>query len=221
MRESILNIGSFKISMKRGLLVIPIILLFFILAVLVYAQEQVSDISGLNQSVKNITGSLNDRTENLLEKEVNIPDWFGVPARVLFGIEQGILWQNLIILLGVWIMIFIILVEAVSFVPFLKNKIISFFVALIITCLISITGAVNNLALFFWNFGEMFNFLKEWSILQIILTMIGFAVVIFAAIKFNKLIRNKYKLDKAEGLGMKAGAQMKIEADKFEKGSGI
>lgn len=203
--------------MKKSAVLCLLFVVFSLLAVsmLVYAQDvavnssnvgrdtlnqTVAEVSGsLKQGVANLTGNLNDRTDDLLDKEVVIPSWLEMPAKILFGIEQGVSWQKLIILLGVWIAMFILFYNMLSLFSLFRNITI-LLISFGFTIFLVWFGLVNILVDFF------VDYLIYLALLIVVLVVIGSAIRIILKKRIVSLANEKGKtfgavLNASEKLG--------------------
>lgn len=150
---------------------------------------------------------LNDATENVLERQVSIPGAIEVPAKVIFGIEQGMSWQQLIVLIGVWFMVFIIVFTAMDFMPFGDTGAIRFFISIVVTTLMSITHSFTYITTFF--LGVSGSILGEQSKFKVIVAVaIAVLLIVIASIISGALKRNE-TISKAQIQGIRTGTALK------------
>ena len=186
--------------MKKSFAPLTLILLLILATTLVLAQDPDTQ---PNTDAADLAGSLDDQTEDLLKREVDIPKILEIPAKVLFGIEDGITWQHLIIVLGVWIGFFIVILNIMDLLPFMNKGFVKFAGALVITAITSITGALNIIATFFFDVAGFFDWVGSWGPLQIIIAVLIAGIVIFLVQWVTKKIGNRNKIEKAELSGKK------------------
>jgi hypothetical protein len=174
-------------------------------------KQTAADVGGNLKNVGgNLTGGLRGAGEDLLEREVKIPGWLSVPARILFGIESGISWQKLIILLGVWFMMFIIIWDIVSLTPLFRGKIIPLLVSLIITIIISVSNGLSFLSTFLLGLTTIFHLLDDWPIVSTVISLIVILFLIFAAGWIMRGVKKSKIIGDAERRGLETGNDMKV-----------
>lgn len=172
--------------------------LFLSLIILASAEStNTSPLSTLNTSGTDIAKKINTGAEDVLLKEITLPSWLIIPAKVL-GIEEKITWQSLIITFAFWIGLFIIILSIMEIMPFLNQGVTKFFGALIITMLISVTGAVYQMSKFFFNVAGFFELANKYSTLKIIIAILIALVVVFIFSYASKILKRKTKIKTAE-----------------------
>jgi len=185
--------------MKKELTIL--ILLFLLIAPLTLAEDNIA--KQTTGKLSEIGKGINNNTENILEKEVPIPQILKAPSNFVFGIKEGASWQELIITLGIWIGFFILILNILGFMPFLNEDYIKVLASIIITTLVSITGALNKMAIFFFDVAGFFKWTASWRPLQIIVAVLMAAIVILTINWLSHMIRNKMQIEKAEEIGEK------------------
>ncbi|MDP2946715.1 MAG: hypothetical protein Q8N88_01240 [Nanoarchaeota archaeon] len=180
--------------MKRGIVILVLIFSFYF--VLGQGNSSPSDSSEIIKKFDNSTG-------DILSREVEIPAYIFMPIQLLLGIEKKISWQNFIIVLGIWFGFFILILSLMDIMPFLNKGILKFLGAIVITLLISITGAINEMANFFFNIAGFFKITERYVALKIFIAIIIalLCVVIFGYL--IKILKNKNKIKTAELTGQK------------------
>lgn len=205
---------------KRAIVGLVFGIILISLFVGVYAQDE--DNQGPNLSVdigkgvEDIKG-IKSKTEETLEQDIKVPEELQIPARVIFGIKGEIPLQHFIVLIAVWIMLFLIIMSILKVIPLFGEGGKSWALAVVITCLIAITGAIRSIAIFFFNIGNIFGFLEKWSVLKIVLALIVSAAIFYGASILIKIINKKLMLDRAESAGAKAGAGAKMLEETFKQ----
>lgn len=94
------------------------------------------------------TPNLQDATNTILVKQFNVPENLQIPARFFFSLAPGVdvSLQNFTVLIVLWIIIFLIVREALTFSSFFGSGWKPLLVAFIITCLISVSGGIRDAA---------------------------------------------------------------------------
>ena len=185
--------------MKRTLTVL--ILLFLLVIPLALAEDNLTDQA--KEQLSALRGGLDIKTENVLEKEVTLPSFLKAPLKLILGIEEEATWQQLIVVLGVFIGFFILILNIAGFLPFFKEGPIKILASLIITALVSITGALDIVATFFFDIAGLFKWTASWGPLQMIVAILIATIVIVAVNWLSQKIKTKMKLGKAEEVGEK------------------
>lgn len=156
---------------------------------------------------------VDNATEDVLLKSVSIPSVIQTPIKIIFGITEGISWQQLIVLLGVWIMVFIFVISGVEFIPFINKKILKIILAIAITCLISLSGVMNSIVTFFLDIAGFLKITQEYSVLKVIVAVVIAVLLILITTGIMKKIKKKMIIDYAEVKGRQAGTGIEIGAD--------
>ena len=197
--------------MKKGAVLCLLIAFLLLGSMLVYAQNASDDLAkdtltktaaeaggNLKNIGGNLTGGLNARTGDLLEREANLPflSWFQIEGKVT--------WSQLIVFLMLFLAIFIVLLDVLAFVPFLnKPFIIRPVGALIFTLIAAITGTIYSLSNFVLGFVNSFGLfsLGNLGILKIVIFIfLGVLILVFLH-WISKRIRKETKIERAAAVG--------------------
>ena len=201
----------------RGKILIVLILIFS--TFFFVSAEDAKNTSPIStQTGKEILGKVNNGTEDILQKEVILPSWLIIPAKIL-GIDKVVTWQNLIITLTILAGLFMVIFSTMEILPFLNQGITKFLGALVITALISITGAIYQISNFLLNIAGFFEWTNNYSMLRIILAIIITLIIIFIFNYASKKLKIKIKIKTAELKGKKINETFEdLEAvDKIDK----
>lgn len=200
--------------MKKSIIFASLILLLFLSTTLILAQEEVDETpeqdinisekaEEIREKAKEVAGSLDERTEDVLQREVKIPDEFKFLYLVLMGISRGakvISWEQLIVFIITAFIIFIFSLEILEFTAF-ETRWVKFIIAGGITLVSAIIGIIYKIVNLFYKFLDNFWYVMGGMIiLFILLFVLGF---------FIRKMKQSKKLSKAEELGIKAGAALK------------
>ncbi len=193
--------------MKKSLIItfllVPIFLLLFV------SFSSSIDLPG------NITTNNQINITNPLTAQVTLPGILVTPLRILFGLKDNMTIQQIIILLAIWAILFIIILDATSLLPFESNGIWRFIMAIVVTSLMSLTGSFDYVARFFLGVGGSFSFTKAWQPFKIIIAAI-LAIILFTLLKvLMKTIRDKSQLEDAERAGQEANAAISIQRQRL------
>lgn len=195
--------------MKKEIIALCL-LLVLILPIFVYAQEETQEentLENLKKAEKDIITK-----ENLLKKNVEIPDNLKILTKIIFGLKENdeIDFSTFIVLIAIWLGLFSIIASVLKFLPFLNEGLQRFLGAVIITCLVAVSGAIKQSAIFYLGFFNIFNFLSKYYILKFVLALvIAFIVVSGVNIILKKMHSSARKIE-AEVAGEKAGFGFKL-----------
>lgn len=210
--------------MKRSVVLCLLFLFVLLASVLVYAQDAGTSAgsdnaakdtltqtaadagSNLKQGVGNLTGGLAGKGEDLLEREVNLPE----PVKIILGSKESqvkISW--LIVLVCVFLLLFILVFNLSNLIPFLNKGILRFFVSLIISVLISLSGGTRIFTSVFLDFSDLLNF-SRWGVVTLIISVILIFFLILVIFWVANKIKRSSKILDAELKGAQAGAAIDL-----------
>lgn len=188
--------------MKR---VLTVLLLLIIIFPLVLSQETVPTITQDSEisQLSALKGGLNEKTENMLEREMVIPNTLQFPLKTIFGINTTvpITIERFAILLATWITFFIIIQGILKILPIINKGWQSIGGSLIITALIAMTGTINQIVIFYFELGddvEWISFLGPFQLIPALI--IGIILIVFGNIITHKIEKN-YLLERARNTG--------------------
>ena len=186
-------------KMKRAIISLFVVLLFINF---VYA----ADI--LNNS-KNATIDFKGKSNEVLEKEVKIPDNLQIVARVLFGLKEGdkVDFQTFVLLFATFFIILILLHEIIS-VMFRDWK--SWVFAIIVNLIIGISGGFREAIEFFFGIGNLFGFLEEYELLRFIIVLVLLFVLFYLLSKVFNKFKDKEELEESGQMGRDIGFMVSI-----------
>lgn len=152
--------------------------------------------------IKNVKG----KTEELLAKQVQIPEKLQIFARIIFGLksDEEIDLQHLIVLIAIWIMLLMFIEAILKFMPFFEEGAKTWITAAAITCLIAITGVTKTISTFFFNLGNIFGILEKWGPLRLAFAIIIAFAIFYVTSYVLKIFREKYELQRAKQEGVEA-----------------
>ena len=194
--------------MKRGIILLVLLVLLISPIILAAGDGEVvlpTDISqeDVKEQLTTLTGGLDEKTENVLEREIQIPKEFVFLYIVITGIGQGVeavSWGELIVFCLVVLIIFIISLEILEFTAFETNR-VKYVIAGGIAILLAITGAIYNLTNIFYTLVGNLSY--------IIGGVIAVLIFIFVLKPILDDMKNRKKILKAKELGIKSGAALK------------
>jgi hypothetical protein len=143
------------------------------------AKDKAGEFTGeIKEGVGEAVGGVKNKTEDILEKEVAIPEALQLPARIVFGIKSDppIKIGELVVLLAIWIVVFTLVLMGVKITPFFKGDYLPYLAGLAMTIIIALTGIINSIAIFFFNLGNLFVWMEALGPFQIV---IGLGLALF------------------------------------------
>src|SRR3989344_8970360 len=176
--------------MKRAVVCLFVVLLFMNL---VYAADV------LNGS-RNASVDFKGKSNEVLEKEVKIPDNLQIFARVLFGLKKTdkVDLQTIILLFATFFIILILLHEIIG-IMFSDWK--SWIFAIVVNLIIGVSGGFRDAIAFFFGIGNLFGFLEEYELLRFIIVLaLLFIFFYFLSKVFNKF-KDKEELEESSQMG--------------------
>ena len=187
--------------MKKRVFVAFIFMMLLLVAGIVNAADVEN--KSLNFSIAN------NNVNNALEKDIQIPESLKSVVAVVFGIKEGSIdAADFIILVCLWVMLLLLIHEAVSIAPIFEKQYLSWSVAVIITLLIAITGAIRTMADFFFGIGGFIKILSEWTILKLVFTLILVGILFYGASYLLGLLRRKATIESEEEKGVQEGVEI-------------
>lgn len=148
--------------------------------------------------------SLQDASNNLLSKQITISDSIQQISSIIFKLDSTISLQEFIVLISLFAMLLFILQALVEIIPLFGEGWKSWIGALVITLLISITGAIKSWAEFFFGVSGFLQFLKDWGLFKLIFALILLGIIGFGVRKLIHIMKNQSRVAENEAAGMKA-----------------
>ncbi len=162
----------------------------------------------LTNATQGLGNKLNNKTQDILETEVNLPDWLAPIAKVVFGIDGSISWQKLIIVLGIWVMVFIIILSVLGLAPFFDKIVVKLLASIVITALISLTGGAVHIANFFLSIGDLIKINSAWDFIKVFGFVLLCLVVAFFVNLLTEKMRKRSLVEIAEKKGIEVNEAM-------------
>ena len=201
------------------LTVISLILFLFIIS------SQFPNVSGENLTItqntsENASKKINDtqnlenireKTNEALEKELIISQGGEKIIRGFLRISAEEIFTNAKIIVTICVLLsFIFILQSILIItPFFEGK-RSWFGAIIITLLISITGVVYSLVSFLFYLANVFNILEKWSVLALVFVLLVLFAFFYGAKILTRTLKETIEKEKAEHQGIEAGTAVKI-----------
>ena len=200
--------------MKKELLIFGAV--FILLSSLVVAVNYSNDVAGeltsnLGENITDI-GNINEKTDKILTQEIEIPDDFKFLTRVLFGLksDEKVDLQTFVILIGLWIILLILIVSILAITPFFGSVLMRWVAGFTITVLIAITGAIRDIAVFFFGLGNLFGALEKWNLLRFVFVIIILIILFFVFLKALKWFKGMRNVEQATNVGEDIGFMARV-----------
>ncbi|MDO8467505.1 MAG: hypothetical protein Q7S56_00980 [Nanoarchaeota archaeon] len=194
--------------MKR--VVILTILILLVISPVIFAVEIVNSPPDQQTIAGSIGEGLKNGFNNLLENAIIFPTFIDKPLKIIFGINgnEEITSEKIIVLLCILAGLIIFLHSVLEITPFFEG-IKAWFGAVIIVLIIGVTGVINSVTIFLFNFANIFKILDTWSALRIAFTLLIIFAIFYGINKLTKIIKENTTISNAEMSGLKAGAEIK------------
>lgn len=219
-----------KVSYFHIALIIIVTIIILLPESMVFSQDVNNNISedeikeNIEVNVKgelgNFTGGIKgvgDGVDNVLEKELVFPTGVDNIARLVLGLRGIITLQIFLVYLFIWLLVFLMISQAVNLLPmFNSGGILNYVVGFIVTCLASLTGAMKLGSDMVLGLSEIFNFIDGFSGLTLVISIV-IILVLFMALSFILNYFKKRKImDGAEVASNQAAAGIKIAKDIYK-----
>lgn len=185
-----------------------IILIFILVSLvsinLVYAQDSLKEQQALDIELK--------KTKSLLEQKIEVPENLKVIARIVFGLKSNeeVDMQTLMVMVAIWIGLFALIAAILEFTPFLNKGFSRWLGAVVMTCLVGVSGGIKISAIFLLSLADIFRLGEKYGIIKLVLAFIVIGIFVYGVILVLNKILSKAKLEEAEIRGMKAGVGSRI-----------
>ena len=190
--------------MKKRLIFLGLIIGLFLVS-FVAAAEQTGEAQAAGTA--QVT-SFREASNKILSQDVTIPENLQTPARMVFGLNIGeqIDFQIFVILFALLVILLLVVHEILEIIPIFGSRVKSWIGAIIVTLLASVTGAVKQTALFFFDIGGYVQFLKDWGILRFLVVLIFLIILVYYGFfRLLRKIKREEEEIKAEQAGLKVG----------------
>src|SRR3989344_4638963 len=190
--------------MEKRLIFLGLIIGLFLIS-FVAAAEQTGEAQATGTA--QVT-SFREASNKILSQDVTIPENLQTPARMVFGLNIGeqIDFQIFVILFALLIILLLVVHEILEIIPIFGSRVKSWIGAIIVTLLASVTGAVKQTALFFFDIGGYVQFLKDWGILRFLVVLIFLIILVYYGFfRLLRKIKREEEEIKAEQAGLKVG----------------
>jgi hypothetical protein len=184
-----------------------------ILAFGVFAQNSGNLTGGLGGNLSGVGEGLKDTAGDVFQKEVVLPGWLDTASKIFFGLDEGGLkFNRLIILLVLWIFFFMFALEILKFTAF-ESKWVRIVIGLAATMIFSVFGILNRVVGFILDFRGWIAFVV---VLAIVIALVVFKILSRSALKRRELERLETEGVNA-GIGLKTLGSVSEVAKKINK----
>ncbi|MFZ5955744.1 MAG: hypothetical protein ACOYT4_04935 [Nanoarchaeota archaeon] len=152
------------------------------------------------------SGNAKQEVNNILNEEIVIMQ----PFASLLSINEKVTLQYLIVLIGAWLMVFIVILDVMKLIPIFKSKAIEFSASLIVTFLISFTGTLNILINFFLSIAGFFELSKKYQIIKVIVAFLIAGALTWLGKSMVGILNRRRMLGKAEQIGENLAQGQKV-----------
>ena len=185
--------------MKKELVIFSLISLIllsnFVVADSNDTTSNTPDSDDIKQELEIATKNIDEKVSKGLEKEIQIPQYLQVIAKIMFGMEETIGISLFIILVILWLIVLILLIDIIKFIPIplLQNFWPRAIVGILISSLIALSGITKSIALFFLNIGDSLKFLEKWGAGALLFALVVLGIILFAIMKIMPFLDRYYQ----------------------------
>lgn len=178
---------------------------FFIIGIFLFSNLINSDVGYLNVPNSTTNNSIYDFqsiANKTLSEQIIIPTSLENFARYLFALDNTspIELQTFIIYFSFWIMFLFLIKSALEVIPLFGTGWKSWLGSIIVTILISSTGSLKDIAIWFFSLGKLF---KQTSFLWLILDFLILVLLFIGISILLKKVKSNIGEEKARTIGMK------------------
>ncbi len=172
------------------------------------AEDTVKAGAATQNGLESVSTSFSDQSNTVLEKSVALPANFAFIGSLL-GMKGDVDLRRLVVLLCLWVLVFLIIRQALVFAPFFGEGALSWVGGVVITMLVALSGGLIAAADFFYELGGLFGVIRNQTVFQLLLTIV---VLLFFFTLFSKILKKvtlEARKAKARALGeeLREGAQ--------------
>jgi hypothetical protein len=156
--------------------------------------------SQIKEVANNMMGGLNEKTEDVLQKQIDLPE----PISLILGLPAQTNWGNLILTISYLALFFIIVLSVMAIFPLINSQVLKIIFSLIITLIVSLSGGIAHITAFFWGW---ISSISNSSTINIIFSILIALVIALAFFKVGKILQNGQKIGGAKKLGRQISQQ--------------
>lgn len=206
-----------NLKKRRALILLVLILCSF---VVISAKDNVTsefDVENVKTEFGAIRGTIEGDTKDIFAREIEVSSGF---LKLFFGENTSV--AKLALLIGIWVVLFVIIRGVLEFTPLFDNDKMKFFASIIVTFLIVMTGVIDNLSTLYLHFLDGISWFGTSTIARIIFGIIFFFPLVFAIKAVFNFVLDKLDLEKAKvtGENINVASQVgKVEGESLDKNS--
>ncbi|MFH1802868.1 MAG: hypothetical protein ABH864_05480 [archaeon] len=178
--------------MKKEMIFCLLILTLFSLSVI---GQNLSDINISGRAIGNEVGN---KTGEILQTEIIIPDYLQLLVWIITGIQRGagIPLERFIVLAILWFFFFLLALQIIAFTPF-ETRWVRYVMAGGITIMLAVFGLINGILDFLFGWTGWFGGWGRWIVVLVLIVLIFVLKYVFG------IIDRQNKLSHAEVSGIK------------------
>src|SRR3989338_4095730 len=190
--------------MKKSVFLLIFLSLFFSQLILAQTQDTIVE----EQKKMGSLGDVQEKSNEFLSKNLTIPQ--GKTIRLLFNMkpEETLTTEKIMVMVCIFIGLIILLQSILVITPFFEGS-KSWLGAIVITLLIGISGAINELVIFLFKFANVFNVLEKWRPLAVVFAILITFAFFYGINKITKTMKKKIEIENAENLLITARTELK------------
>lgn len=166
-----------------------------------------------------VNASLGDAAPSFLDEAVHFDAGYMKFVRFFFQLPEAtpIDWRYFIIFISLWIMLFVLISEAVGLISFFSGKAASLFASFLIVSVVALSNMIDKAALMVIGFTEFNNFLGGKTGTELI---VGLITLVLIFLGFQKLMSGSKKDNTIEKIKQRSAQdKMYRKAEKKDRES--
>ena len=164
----------------------------------------------LNQADKGILGGIKEKSNNLVEKEIAIPESISPWIKTLTRFEDPITISQVVIALGIMVLLVFILNDLLQMSSSGFNKMTSIITTIVAVLIISAIGMIKIATNKLIELGNVFKLLESWSAGAILFWIILIIIAIIILQHIARLTRERKMLIEARKEGVEAATVVQL-----------
>ncbi len=172
--------------------------IFLLAFLIVFPVASSADVLSFNESEPSLNA--------VLSNSITFPPLLASIARVSLGLKasEPISFQEFVVLCALWIVILLIVAQALVLVPFFEGGSWKVWLASIaITILVALTGVLRQIAAFLLDVSKLQGLLDRFGITKLILVIGVLVLLLWGAIELIKLLKKQSALAVAHDVGLR------------------
>lgn len=207
--------------MKKELIIS--VLLVFALLLLVNLNNVRAQEDDSLKDLQNLDIQLQKQNMSFLEKDITVPENLQLVAKAVFGLDNNkkVSFSEFVVMAALWFLVFSVISNLLRGIYFMSEGVTRWLGAVVITCLIAVSGVIKSISRIIFNFFDMFTFFTKLGFLKLIFALIIVGGIIYVVNMFVNKLYSQAKLEEAKMRGFKAGVGSRLrekEADELLRG---